>query len=525
MNDQQEPKRRPNVVLIMADQLRADHVGFGGNTVVRTPNLDRIAERGARFDRAYVANPICMPNRASLLTSRVPSAHGTRFNGIPVDPDANTFVRQLRAGGYRTMLVGKAHFQNLGNRPDFAAQLTAGDLPTPGIDRRREPGWDRWEDVDLHSRELVEMPADYYGFDRVELALDHADYAGGHYEHWLRARGFDPANRGVEHAKQVYAGWDQVYQPEMPEDCYPTAWVGERSAAMIAEAAADDAPFFIQCSFPDPHHPFSPPGRFYDMYDPDDIPLPDTFDDPHTDSWQRIRDMVAHRGEQRGSSMSAFAPSAEQFREAAAREYGAITFIDEAVGAIVEALESAGVLDDTVVVVTSDHGDMFGDHGLMLKMGLHYDGCVRVPLVFSGPGVAPSASRSLVSSLDVGPTILDLADVEQFQGMQGIGLTGLFDDSDRRVRSAVYIEEDQMFDAFRVGRPTQMRTAITADARITVLHGSDDGELYDLAQDPDEMHNRWHDPAFAELKARMLMTLMQAQMEHTDTTLRPTAMA
>ncbi|WP_182348939.1 sulfatase [Tomitella gaofuii] len=520
-----EGARRPNIVLIMADQLRADHLGFGGNAVVRTPHLDAIAARGARFDRAHVANPVCMPNRASLLTSRVPSAHGTRFNGIPLDPDANTFVRALRGDGYRTMLVGKAHFQNIGNNREFAARITADDPVSPGVDRRREPGWDRWEDIDLHREQWVDIPPDFYGFDRVELAIDHADYAGGHYEHWLRERGFDPARRGVEHAKQAYAGWDQVYQPDMPEDCYPTAWVGSRSAEMISEAAADDAPFFIQCSFPDPHHPFSPPGRYYDMYDPADIPLPATFHDTHEHSWKRLRNLVAHRGEQRGSVMAPFAPTAEQFREAAAREYGAISFIDEAVGVIVRSLEDAGVLENTVIVVTSDHGDMFGDHGLMLKLGMHYEGCVRVPMVFAGPGIAAGASGSLVSSLDLGPTVLELAGTPLFQGMQGTPLTTLFADPRATVRDAVYIEEDQMFDVFRVGRPMQMRTAISDDARITVLHGSDDGELYDHAEDPDEMHNRWHDPGYAGLKTRMLQTLMQAQLDHTDATLRPTAMA
>lgn len=517
--------RRPNIVLIMADQLRADHVGFGGNRVVRTPNLDAIAETGMRFDRAHVANPICMPNRASLLTSRMPSAHGTRFNGISLDPDSGTFVRNLRESGYRTMLVGKAHFQNIGNNPAFASKFTSEDPKIPGIDRNREQGWDRWENIERHHEEWVEIPPDFYGFDHVELAIDHADYAGGHYEHWLRDRGFDPENRGVAHSKQSYPGWNQVYQPDMPEEYYPTAWVAERSVNMINEAVAEDEPFFIQCSFPDPHHPFSPPGRFYDMYDPDDIPLPPTFHDPHEHSWKRTRNLISHRGEQRGGPMATFAPTEEQFREAAAREYGAISFIDEAVGTITRSLHQAGVAEETIIVVTSDHGDMFGDHGLLLKMGMHYEGCVRVPLVFSGPGIPSGSSSSLVSSLDLAPTILDLAGVEPFQGMQGASLSKMFDDPAASVRETVYIEEDQMFDAFRVGRPTQMRTAITDGARITILHGSDDGELYDHREDPYEMHNRWHDPAYGELKTRMLLCLAQAQLDHTDRTLRPTAMA
>ena len=104
----------PNIVLIVTDQHRADHFGFGGNATVQTPHLDALAARGAVFDRAYVANPICMPNRASILTSRVPSVHGSRYNGIPLVWNSNTFVRRLAAAGYATSLVGKAHFQNMG---------------------------------------------------------------------------------------------------------------------------------------------------------------------------------------------------------------------------------------------------------------------------------------------------------------------------------------------------------------------------------------------------------------------------
>lgn len=509
----------------MADQLRADHLGFAGNEVVRTPHIDALAARGVRYTRAHVANPICMPNRASLLTSRVPSAHGTRYNGISLDPDANTFVRVLRGAGYRTILVGKSHVQNFGNAPEFARAMTADDPPLPGIDRRREPGWDRFEDAELHRGEEVVMPPDFYGFDQVELAIDHADYPGGHYEHWLRAQGYDPAERGVAHAAQRYDGWDQVYQPAMPEHLYPTAWVGRRSAEMIGEAARDGAPFFLQCSFPDPHHPFAPPGRYYEMYDPDSIPLPATFYDPHEGSSKRLRHIVANRGEQRGGEMAPFSPSEEQFRQAAAKEYGAITFIDEAVGQVVAALEEAGVADNTIVIVTSDHGDMFGDHGLMLKMGLHYAGCVRVPLTVTGPGIDAAERDTLVSSLDIGPTVLDLTGLDGYRGMQGTTLTPTFTDPGHAVRETVYIEEDQMFDAFRLGQETRMRTAITADARLTVLHGSDDGELFDLREDPDELYNRWHDPDYAALKSEMLTRLLQAQLDHVDTVLAPTAMA
>ena len=116
----------PNILLIVTDQHRADHTGSGGNPLVQTPNLDRLARRGMVFDQAFVANPICMPNRSTLMTGRMPSVHGTRFNGVPLDWRANTFVRRLRTEGYRTGLIGKSHLQNMGHQP--AAFMAANDL-------------------------------------------------------------------------------------------------------------------------------------------------------------------------------------------------------------------------------------------------------------------------------------------------------------------------------------------------------------------------------------------------------------
>ncbi|WP_430335413.1 sulfatase family protein [Rhodococcus sp. ACT016] len=515
----------PNIVLIIADQLRADHVGFGGNEVVRTGNMDSVAARGTRFDRAYVANPICMPNRASMLTSRVPSSHGTRYNGIALDPDANTFVRSLRSSGYRTMLVGKAHFQNIGHQPELAARARAGTPEQDAVEREWRPDWDRWEDLALHRQGWVDVPEDYYGFDHVEFAIDHSDYCGGHYEHWLREQGFDPDRRGGDHATEMSGEWDQIYRPAMPADVYPTAWVGRRSAELIRSAADSGQPFFLQCSFPDPHHPFTPPGEYYDLYSPADVRLPATFDDPHEASMPHIRSKVKHKGSQRGP-MSPFAPTEKQYREAAAKEYGAITFIDDAVGTVLDALTQAGVRDNTIVVITSDHGDMFGDHGLMLKAGLHYEGCVRVPLVISAPdGAAPGVSDALASSLDIGPTLLELAGVEGYAGIHGRSLTGVMEDTGTAVRDRIYIEEDQMFELLPGCGPLQMRTLVDDDGRITVYRGTDDGELFLYADDPGELLNRWHDPEYAEVKSRYLARLVDAQLEHTDMSRRPTAMA
>lgn len=521
-----EHGRRPNIVLITGDQLRADHLGFGGNTVVRTPHLDAIAERGTVFDRGYVANPVCMPNRSSLLTARVPSSHGTRFNGIPLDHDADTFVRRLRDAGYRTGLVGKAHLQNIGHHPKVAAghrrevfgSAAAGDV----LDRRWPAGWDQYENLERHRAGWVEMPEDFYGFEHVELAIDHADYCGGHYEHWLRDRGFDPAQRGENAALEVSSSWRQVYRPAMPEELYPTAWVGERSGDFIREAAGE--PFFLHMSFPDPHHPFTPPGRYYDMYDPAELELPETFWADHTRSMPHLRQWSRKRGEQ-PSKMMPFAATEEQFREALAKQYGAITFIDDVVGRIVAELEERGELENTVFVITSDHGDMFGDQGVMLKMAMHYEGPIRVPYVLSGPGCASARSDAFASTLDIGPTLLDLAGADPMPGVHGRSQVAVLTDAEASVRDEVYIEEDEMFDAIGAGVPLRMRTLVTDSGRISVYEGSELGELFLHDTDPRETDNRWQDPDAAADKGEFLVRLVQAQMAHSDICRVPSAMA
>src|SRR5262245_6505688 len=145
--------RRPNFLVIMTDQHRADHTGFGGNEIVRTPNLDEIAARAMRFDRAIVANPICMPNRSSIVTGRLPSVHGTRTNGISLDWGANTFVRSLRERGWRTSHFGKCHLQNMGIMRSARDILLRKAAPGEATHSPWPEGWDEWEDQDRHKRE------------------------------------------------------------------------------------------------------------------------------------------------------------------------------------------------------------------------------------------------------------------------------------------------------------------------------------------------------------------------------------
>lgn len=511
------PSRPLNVLLVMTDQQRADHVGFGGHPLVRTPNLDALAARGRRFDRCHVANPICMPNRASILTGRMPSVHGTRVNGIPLDWRANTFARVLRSRGYDTALVGKAHFQNMGQpglgdqRPDGVGDAMVRDLP---------PDWDLWEEASRHLVEWIDLPPDYYGFDHVDLVTGHTDAASGHYVHWLRNRGVEPGDvRGVRTALERFDGWNQVYQSCLPTELYHTSYVAERACAQLERVAHQQLPFLLQVSFPDPHHPFGPPGEYFHRHDPAVIPLPATWNDDLSGAPPHIRAIAADVGQQH-FVVQPFRPTEEQYRHAAAAELGMIELLDDAIGQILGALTAHGLAESTLVIFTSDHGEMMGDHGLILKGTMHYAGCTRVPLVVSGPNVEPGSSDALVSSLDIPQTILDCTESPPYSGMQGRSLRPLLTESATAVRDSILIEEDQPFDAYRTGHGMRMRSLITEESRLTVYDGTDFIELYDLAADPDEMTNLAAGDSGADVQPA-LEALVRSLIEHGDRGPRP----
>jgi len=174
----------PNVLFIICDQLRADHLGFAGNQVVRTPHIDSIAARGMVFDNAWVANPVCMPNRSTIMTGRMPTAHGVVFNDRSLDWGANTHVRTFREAGYRTALIGKSHLQHGLSRNAIVAvdrQPVSADPWTTG--------WNQLEHAERYDGGIPDWPDDFYGFDHVELSIDHGARITGHHLHWALDRG------------------------------------------------------------------------------------------------------------------------------------------------------------------------------------------------------------------------------------------------------------------------------------------------------------------------------------------------
>ncbi|MEV7604802.1 sulfatase-like hydrolase/transferase [Paenarthrobacter sp. NPDC089322] len=532
--DRGPAKRRPNVLFFIADQLRADHLGFGGNSTVRTPNLDALAARSVVFDNATVANPTCMPNRASLMTGRWPSAHGTRCNGITLDPLTQTVPGSLAAGGYHTVAVGKLHHQNMGweFEPHQAEEIRATDpmLLDDGVgDARRhgfDAGWDQWENRDAHDKRFIGLPANYYGYNHVDLVIGHGDRPGGHYVHWAREHGIDPeALGGPGNSASTFGGWDQVYQTAVPAEAHPTSYVSEKAIEHLKDAAGQDQPFFMFVSFPDPHHPFSPPAGYADLYDPKDLPLPLGFEQDHSASPAHVRAMIEHRGTPNADPTMTWAATEEQYRHAAAAQYGLITLMDEHIGRILAELERQGMAEDTVIVFTSDHGDLFGDHGLMLKHFVHYRAVTNVPLLVKIPGVTPKRSSALVSSADIAPTLLELAGSAAYRGIQGRSLLPVLRGTAERHRDALLVEEEQPFGLDGLPGPVRMRTVITAEGRLTRYFGTDVTELYDFRSDPGELLNRAGDPAAADLEERLMRTMLDEMAAVADQGTAPTAAA
>lgn len=522
--------RRPNFLLFITDQHRADHLGAYGNKVVQTPNIDRLAKSGWLAERCYVATPVCMPNRGSILTGRMPSVHGARHNGIPLPLSQTTFVERLAGAGYRTGLVGKAHLQNISGKPP--AWPRPSDPKTEGEARRPEAGrFDQEWKPSWAADPAFDLDLPYYGFQDARLVIHHADVAGGHYRRWLEQNHPDvAASTGRENALAApdYAlvQCGQAWRTRVPEELTTTSYIADQTCQMIQDHAAGDAPFFIQCSFPDPHHPFTPPGRFWDMYQPQDIDLPESFHARHTGPVPHLDWMYAQRDEGRAvkNAVNMFAATEQEAREAIALNYGSISHIDEGIGRVLACLDKLNIAQDTVVLFTSDHGDFLGDHQLLLKGPLHYQGLTRVPLIWCDPQVGAGRSRDLCSSIDLAPTLLERAGCLPYNGIQGQSLMPVMRGASLS-RDEIVIEDESQRAHFGFSYRTRLRTLQTDRWRLSVYDGAEWGELYDLENDPHECHNLWNAPACRDVRESLLHRLVRAMIRHAESSPNPTANA
>lgn len=338
-----------------------------------------------------------------------------------------------------------------------------------------------------------------------------ANAVGGLSLRWARDRGFDPlAQAGQANALETFGGWaGQVYASAAPTELHPTTYVTDEAIRRL-DGADPDIDLLLYVSYPDPHHPFAPPAEYYARHDPAAMPVPASFEQDHAHSPAHLRRIAARRGEPDIDPMMLWAPTEEQFRHALAVELGSIEFIDDSVGRILDAVARNNLQDETVVLLTSDHGDVFGDHGLILKHFTHYRGAVRVPLIISGSVDGSGVHRELVSSADIAPTLLALAGTEELSASQGQSLVPLMLNQQVPWRKSVLIEEDQPYGIDGLPGPVRIRTLITDEFRISRYAGTDEGELYNLAIDPDETVNLFdaQDPLRAQADDQLADALM-----------------
>lgn len=505
--------KRPNFLFIITDQQRADHLGCYGNEVVQTPNIDSIAEKGSRFNRFYVANPVCMPNRASIMTGRMPSVHGALHNGISLSREHVTFVELLRDAGYQTGLIGKSHLQSFTGLAATNTWQATENRHSPSAhlrdakkNNRHGPEYDlevapRWN-LPLAER----IDADFYGFNHVEVAADHGDTASGDYLLWARAqrRDFDSLVGSDNALTDERINAPQAWRTAVPEELYSTTWVADRSEAWLSEQAGSNEPFFLQMSFPDPHHPFTPPGRYWDMYDPDKIELPASFGSGHLAPIKAMKEALAQNKDKR-DNQNPFAVTEDEARAIIALTYGSISMVDDAIGRVLRRLETLGLEKDTIVIFTSDHGDYMGDHGIMLKLLLHFQGLIRVPFLWSDPTRREPIREysDLASSIDISTTVLSRAGIQAFHGIQGRDLMST------KPPQAILVEEDSQRVMIGFDRLQRVRTVVTDNHRMSLRHGEDWGELYDLNTDPDELVNLFDDSAARSIKNELTMIMLR----------------
>jgi arylsulfatase A-like enzyme len=529
--------KQPNFVLFITDQQRVDYLGCYGHPILKTPNIDRIAKDGTAFDKFYVASPVCMPNRASLMTGRMPSVHGVRSNGIPLSTGSTTFVDLLAEAGYQTALIGKSHLQNFNRVPPFLKRgearagfhepsapklnATARDYAEDGYNQEHPA---RFDDPDGH----VATP--FYGFGHVELVTGHGDNVGGDYRRWLREKNPKaPDLLGPKAALPHDYICPQAHRTAIPEELYSSAYIGERAAAYLGERSEDDAPFFLMVSFPDPHHPFNPPGKYWDLYKPEQFSEPEAYSRNDWTPPPHVAAAMAERaaGEANLKGMGTISISGCEALEAQALTCGMIACVDDAIGGVLDALANAGLGDDTITMFTADHGDHLGDQQLLLKGAEQYQSILRVPMIWSDPQTTdqPARSAAIASSIDIPATILERARIEPFNGLQGQSMLGVVTGETEHHRDAAFVQYDHQRVNPSLGVPPRVHSLVDAGWRMSLYHGAAWGELYDLANDPGEFDNLWDAPSAASKKAELLERLSRAEIEHIDRSPMPISMA
>lgn len=497
---------RPNVLLIMSDQHRGDAYGFEGRRV-HTPHLDLMAQQGTRFSACITPNVVCMPSRCSILTGLLPLTHGVHDNGIDLEETQaeQGFAATLSRAGYATHFIGKAHFSSnhsYGNRPTGRCE----NLPSASM---FPPSW-RGPYMGFEDVELMQLGHNYW--------LPEPPPGGLHYERWYHQDGTGAHRNAMyrQHLGGVVRA-AQTHSSALPAAWHNTTWVGDRTVEMLrahgrAQRGGQHASFCAWVSFADPHHPFDAPVPWSHLHRPEDVDLPTyrTLDLDRRPWWHRaaLQNTPGGTPESRKvrQEYSRIEPQDDaQLRDMTANYYGMISLIDHNLGRIQNALREEGLLENTLVVFTSDHGEWLGDHGLVLKGPMHYEGLLRVGLLMQGPGIpCGKVVSEPVSTLDLAATFGDWTGVPMHSAMHSQSLLPVVHGQMHREHAL----SEWRLGPSRCGVALDLRTVRTRDAKLTFEFGSSEGELYDLKNDPHECENRFNDPAFRGLREELMDRLL-----------------
>ncbi|WP_166657321.1 sulfatase-like hydrolase/transferase [Ilumatobacter fluminis] len=452
---------RPNVLIIWTDQQHNEAIGASGRSPVKTPHLDELASTGAMFEQAYCTQPVCSPSRASVLTGMYPHSHGIVHCNDVLDADVPTLAEILRDEGYVGGYVGKWHL---------------------GFELRPQRGFD-----------------DFWASTEDVYTAHDADVSEGNskYHEWLVTKGYEPTDVG-KFGLPVFSR-DTV--TKLPEEVSKPAFMAEQTINFLDEH--HDEPFVLSVNYLEPHFPFSSP---YDgRYDPDDIELPASWyaemDDTVPQHYRLLREYFATRNpyvdtnDERG------------WKELIARYLGMCSLIDTYTGKILDHLTATGLADNTIVVFTSDHGDMMGQLRLVCK-SVQFERAVRVPLIIRAPGAEPRRITTPTSLVDITPTVLDLVGLPIPEHMEGKSLRPLIEKGDSAPDDATVVIEWHDWDGIarvpQAGSPEPLRLWDLApnDQPESVgartirrgrwklsLYATGEAELYDLETDPQETRN------------------------------------
>ncbi|HLR42849.1 MAG TPA: sulfatase-like hydrolase/transferase [Pseudogracilibacillus sp.] len=489
--------KRKNILLITSDQQHFDTIG-AYNPEIKTPNLDRLVREGTTYERAYCPNPTCTPTRASVITGMYPSQHGAWTLGTKLDEERPTVGDYLQDEGYKTALIGKAHFQPVKQTEEYPSLESY-----PLIN-------------DLLFWKEFEEP--FYGFEHVELTRNHTNehLVGQHYALWMEEQG---CHNWRDYFLPPTGNMDPTikYNWPIPEKYHYNKWIADRSNALLEKYTEQEEDFFLWASFFDPHPPYLVPEPWCDMYDPKKLTIPKgvegehELNPPHFQKTQEEDpDFSAYK--ETGHAIHGYHShtdvSDSDHKKLTATYYGMVSMMDKYIGKILDKLDELGIADDTVIVFTSDHGHFFGQHGLHYKGGFHYEDLIKVPFIVRYPGQQNQGkvSQAMQSLVDLAPTILQIANTSIPHQMTGVSQEEVWTGSAEQARDHIICE-------FR-HEPTTIHQKTYVDERykITVYYQQSYGELFDLQKDPDELHNVWDDPTYKELKMELLLKYIWAEL-------------